>query len=304
MAPPINPGTEVDFDQPLNTTSDFSSLHVFSVNDVTGTYSGVTQGVSGDVVDITGASGTKVKKEGVILYPIDSEFGFTVTDFEGAEDKVLDDDYAEGWAGNLLIGGEKAGLVISDSPTDTFKTPAVFGTWLAGLGGNSVKASTEHYTVMQNVLSDQQFPDDPDAVYALDDNLKLLSLNLDWNDQYVADLLSDPGTYGVTDVNLDGVLDIKDLLNPNESTISYDIAYGDDYSVTMKDDGKLLYRWGNEIKRPNDVRLEAQLETPDEWKEIDDETGLKKLYAISSAELVVHHMITNNPNDQVRPEDF
>lgn len=304
MATPINPGTELDFDQPLNTTPDFSSLHVFSTDDITATYSGVTQGVSGDVIDFTGASGTKVTKEGVTLYPIDSEFGFIVTDFEGAEDKVLNDDYAEGWAGDLIIGGEQAGLVISDSPTDTFKTPAVLGTWLAGLGGNSVKASTEHYSVMQNVLSDQQFPDDPDAVYTLDDNLILLSQNAAWDGQYVADLLADAGTYGITDVNLDGVLDIKDLLNPNESTIAYDIAYGDDYSVTMKDDGKLLYRWGNEIKRPNDVRIEAQLDTPDEWKEVDEATGLRKLYTVSAAELVTHHTITNNPNDQVRPEDF
>ena len=162
-----------------------------------------------------------------------------VTDFDGAEPKVLDGVYTEGWAGNLTIGGEQAGIVISDSPTDTFKTPAILGTWLAGLGGNSVKASTEHYSVMQNVLSDQKYPGDPDAVYTLDDDLVLLSLNPDWNEQKVSALLADPGTFGVTDVNLDGVLDIKDLLNPNESTITYDIAYGDDYSVTMKDGGSL-----------------------------------------------------------------
>ena len=49
------------------------------------------------------------------------------------------------------------GLVVSDSPTDTFKTPAVLGTWLAGLGGNTVKASTEHYSVMQAILSTRNF---------------------------------------------------------------------------------------------------------------------------------------------------
>jgi hypothetical protein len=120
----------------------------------------------------------------------------------------------------------------------------------------------------------------------------------------VADLLADAEGFGVTDVNLDGEVDLKDLLNPNESTIDYDIAYGDDYSVTMKDDGKLLYRWGNAVKRPNDVRLEATLDTPDEWKEVDVFTSLKKLFSVTSAELVVHHTITNNPNDQIRPEDF
>ncbi|MBT8410450.1 MAG: hypothetical protein KJP02_01460, partial [Octadecabacter sp.] len=282
---------------------DFSSLHIFSTADVTGTFVGATQGEDGGFVDFSGEN-TKVTKEGITLYPIDSEFGFVVTDFDGAEDKVIDGLYTEGWVGDLVIAGQQAGIVVSDAPTDTFKTPAVLGTWLAGLGGNSVKASTEHYTVMQNVLSDQKFPGDEDAVYNLDDDLILLSLNEAWNGQYVRDLLDPNLNFGVTDTNLDGVLDIKDLLNPNESTIKYDIAYGDDYSVTMKDDGKLLYRWGNEIKRPNDVRLEATLDTPDEWKEIDVFSNLKKLYSISAAELVVHHTITNNPNDQLRPEDF
>jgi Ca2+-binding RTX toxin-like protein len=240
----------------------------------------------------------------VTLYPIDSEFGFYVDDFSGATDKVLDGDYAEGWAGNLEIAGQQAGIVVSDSPTDTFKTPAVLGTWLAGIGGNTVKASTEHYTVMQNVLSDAKYPGDPDADYALDDNLILLSQNEAWNGQYVADLLADPVTYGVIDKNSDGVLDIRDLLNANESTIEYDIAYSTDYSVTMKDDGKLLYRWGNTIKRPNDIRLEAEMDLPDEWTEQDAASSLTKLYKITAAELVVHHTITNNPNDQVRPEDF
>jgi len=239
MATPIDPSNVADFDQPLNTNPDFTSQHVFSIDDVTGSFAGATQGEDGGIVDTSGANGTQVTKEGVTLYPIDSEFGFVVTDFDGAEPKVLDGVYTEGWAGNLTIGGEQAGIVISDSPTDTFKTPAILGTWLAGLGGNSVKASTEHYSVMQNVLSDQKYPGDPDAVYTLDDDLVLLSLNPDWNEQKVSALLADPGTFGVTDVNLDGVLDIKDLLNPNESTITYDIAYGDDYSVTMKDGGSL-----------------------------------------------------------------
>lgn len=302
--PKTDPDLAVDIDLPLNSDPDFTSLHVFSTDDIAGTYDGVTQGVDGGVIDLSGANGTKETKEGLTLYPIDSEFGFYVSDFLGAEDKVLDGDYAEGWAGDLIIDGQQAGLVVSDSPTETFKTPAVFGTWLAGIGGNTVKASTEHYSVMQNVLSDQAFPGDPDAVYALDDDLILLSQNEAWDGQYVRDLLADQIGYGVTDVNLDGKVDLKDLLNPNESTIQYDIAYSEDYSVTMKDDGKLLYRWGNTIKRPNDVRLEAHLETPDEWKEVDVFNSLKKLYQVTSAELLLKHTITNNPNDQVRPEDF
>jgi Ca2+-binding RTX toxin-like protein len=95
------------------------------------------------------------------------------------------------------------------------------------------------------------------------------------------------------------------VLQPNESTIAYDIAASDDYSVTLKDDGKLLYRWGNTVKRPNDIRFEAQLPLPDEWSEPDAaQDDLIPLFRITQAELAVQHTITNNPNDQIRPEDF
>ena len=305
MATPINPENVMDFDQPLNTDPTYTATHVFSTDDITGTFDGLTQGDVTDgpsIIDFT--ADPKVTQDGVNLYPINSEFGFEVTDFDGATEKSFDDGlYEEGWAGDLVIGGEHVGLVISDAPTDTFKTPAVLGTWLAGLGGNTVKASTEHYVVMQNVLSDQRFPDDPDAVYALDDNL--IMIGGEYDGLAVADLLAG-NVDGVTieDVNLDGVVDIKDILKPNESSIQYDIAASTDYSVTMKDDGKLLYRWGNTVKRPNDVRIEAEIPLPDEWNELDIYSSLKPLYKVTQAELVVHHTITNNPNDQVRPEDF
>lgn len=319
MATPINPSAVQDFDEPLNTDPDYAVVHVFSTADVTATFDGDKQGDEGaNYVDFSGASGTKITQDGVTLYPIDSEFGFNVTDFSGAEEKEIDGSYSEGWVGDLVIDGQQAGLVVSDAPTDVFKTPAVLGTWLSGLGDNTVKASTEHYVVMQNVLSDQKYPGDPDAVYQLDDDLILLSLNTVYDGQYVSDLLNGfrivdgivlplgPDDV-VTDRNEDGVVDIKDLLNPNESSIQYDIAYGDDYSVTMKDDGKLLYRWGNAVKRPNDVRVDAELPLPDEWDYLEEQesfAGLKQLFQITAAELVLHHTITNNPNDQVRPEDF
>lgn len=314
MATPINPSEVQDFDQPLNTDPDYTAVHVFSTADVTATFDGAKQGDEGaNFVDFSGANGTKTTKDGITLYPIDSEFGFNVTDFVGAEQKEIDGSYTEGWVGDLMIDGQQAGLVVSDAPTDTFKTPAVLGTWLTGLGDNKVKASTEHYVTMQEILSNQAFPGDPDAVYQLDDDLILLSQNEEYNGQYVSDLLNGVKIVdgaevalveAVQDVNQDGAIDLKDLLNPNEETIEYDIAYGEDYSVTMKDDGKLLYRWGNAVKRPNDVRIDAEMPLPDEWEEVDNFSGLKALYKITAAELVVHHTITNNPNDQVRPEDF
>src|SRR6056297_178252 len=291
-----------DPDRILNDTPDYSVKHVFSTDDVTGTFDGLTQGdvLPGDTPVIDFLATPKTTKEGIDLYPINSEFGFNVADFLPAEQKdfVDDPDYAEGFAGDLTGAlGEQLGIVVSDAKTDTFKTPALLGTWLSGLGGNSVKASTEHYVVMQNVLSDQKYPGDPDALYPLDDNLMVVGGEFDG--QYIADILPT-----IEDQNGDGVVDIKDVLAPNESDPTEAIAVSTDYSVTLKDDGKLLYRWGNMWKKPNDIRLEVEMPLPDEWKQEDVGTGLIPLYKVTMAELVTNHTITNNPNDQIRPEDF
>ncbi|MGD9861960.1 MAG: calcium-binding protein [Pseudodonghicola sp.] len=311
MAIMIDPASAQDVDQPLITNPDYTFTHVFSTNDVTGTFGGLTQGdvLPGEMPVVDFSATPTITKEGVALYPINSEFGWVVTDFSGAVAKDFSDGiYEEGWIGDLTSGGEQIGVVVSDSPTDTFKTPALLGTWLSGLGGNTVKASTEHYVVMQHILSDQAYPGDPDAVYQLDDNLIVIGGQYDG--LAIADLLAGTAVDGankpitIHDENQDGVVDIKDILNPNESTIEYDIAASTDYSVTVKDDGKLLYRWGNTVKRPNDIRLEAELALPDEWSDRADEDDLQPLYKITAAELVVHHTITNNPNDQLRPEDL
>lgn len=312
MATIIDPENAQDVDQPLNTDPDYRVTHVFSTDDVTGTFGGLTQGdvEAGDMPVVDFSADPKLTKEGIELYPINSEFGYHVTDFEGAVAKEFSDGlYEEGFIGNLTnADGDQIGVVVSDAPTDTFKTPAVLGTWLSGLGGNSVKASTEHYVVMQNILSDQKFPGDPDAEYALDDNLFVIGG--DYDGHAVQDLLDGTVSDGaggfitIADENQDGVVDIKDILNPNESTVEFDIAASSDYSVTVKDDGKLLYRWGNMIKKPNDIRLEAQLDLPEEWSVRPTQDSLQPLFRITSAEVVMHHTITNNPNDQIRPEDL
>jgi len=150
-------------------------------------------------MDLTGASRTKETSKGVTLYPIVSEFGFYVTDFYGAGDKFLDRDCAEGWAGDLIIGGDHARRVISDAPIDALMIPAIPGSRLAGLGCNSVKASTGHFTVMQNMMSGLQFPEGPDAGYPLDDNLILLSVSVAWDGLNIAYLLANPATFSSTD---------------------------------------------------------------------------------------------------------
>ncbi|MGG7564998.1 H-type lectin domain-containing protein [Rhodovulum sp. DZ06] len=363
-----------------------SGLRVLSIDDILGTFGGVTYADDPSLIDTDGSSGaeTYTDKAGNTLYPIDSEFGFYVTDFVGAETKILDGDYAEGFAGNVLDDeGNVIGISLHNAETDIFKSGAPLGTWALGLGGATVKASTEHYNVMAQVLSDQAFPGDPDAVAPLDDDLKLRDLRPTGTDGawepgvlhelYVSELTdaletavadvdggAAPQTYADIDFDRDGTLDtyttmavsldydtdgdgtpeailvggvdldadgeadvvdswlngfgtidVTDLLEPNESTINYDIAYGDDYSVTLKDDGKLLYRWGTAVKRPNDIRMDVEIDLPEEWTRDLDNNGIADSlenghagFRVISAQLLVTHDITNNPNDQIRPEDY
>lgn len=498
-----------------------SDLYKFGIGDITVTFDGDTLADMPECLDLTQS---KIV-DGAEMNPIDSEFGFYVTEFIGAEGKVLDYDFGEGWAG-MSQDGEA--LLVSNASTDKFSVPAKLGTWLEGIGGSFVKASTEHYTVMQSILSDQAYPGDTSGYYQLDDDLKIIDY-LTGDDGMPVDELGDPSTslvedvmhgfyvkemvealkiaeangagaatpinysmvsmtsfmpnkqdfgdttimpddltivqesqswdqilgeftiaadtrlqfefsadvlgeihgimftngealsrsttisvagsqdwglddyktyvegsglqsfdipigelftgsfdrvvfltdddagtgadstwsnvtlvsgtesessplidfdrdgladvyraymsdmvidgternVAVVDIGDDGVIDyydgnlngfgtygIADILKPNESSIIEDIAFGDDYSVTLKDDGKLLYRWGNAIKRPNDVRIDAKIELPDEWTAVEEDGDLLPLFHVTAAELVVHHTVTNNPNDQIRPEDF
>ena len=76
------------------------------------------------------------------------------------------------------------------------------------------------------------------------------------------------------------------------------LVEGIDYGTIIKDDGKILYIWGDMSKAPTEVRLYANLPLPDVWE--DSDTG----YEVTSAKLIIQHPITNTPNDQIRPEDF
>ena len=373
-------------------TSFSSGLHTFTLNDLLGTFAGDTFEFLPSILDTSASVVTPyVDKDGNLLYGVDSEFGFNVTDFVGAEQKTLDGDFGEGFVGNIgtdtdgsgfVESDEATGLSVRNAKTDIFQTPSPFGTWLRGLGGETVKASTEHYATMQQVLSDQQYPGDTSGFYTLDDDLKLYNLVETSpgvygpglaHDYYIQELTvalnraidnteagTNPQTYtdidfdrdGVNDAfdtltvvqNLDldgdgvtspvnvaaldldqdgtgdifdvllnglGTADLTDLVAPNESSVLTDIAYGDDYSVTLKDDGKLLYRFGTVVKRPNDVRLDVKLDLPDEWTADNDANDIPDAaesgapwYRVTRAELVINHDITNNPNDQVRPEDY
>ena len=71
-----------------------------------------------------------------------------------------------------------------------------------------------------------------------------------------------------------------------------------DYGMTKKDDGKPLYRFGNFVKRPNDIRLYAKMHCRRHGRTEGAD------YKVTSAKLIIDHLITNNPNDQIRPEDM
>ena len=95
--------------------------HVFSIDDIQGAFNGSTYGGEGGAVtdntiicDVpdgfacpdTAEVGPVIDKQGVTLYPIDSEFGFYIVEFLGAAQKLSDKDYVEGWAGEFpgLLG--------------------------------------------------------------------------------------------------------------------------------------------------------------------------------------------------------
>ena len=229
-------------------------------------------------------------KEGDTLYPIDSAFGFHVIDFEGAVEKERGDGvWGEGFAGNIEEQGDVIGMKISNAKTDVYKVQPPLGTWCAGLGATSVKCSTEHYSTMEHVLSCHEvlpyFFAEPDYPFGQGDSCEELD-----NDLYFPD-----GTKAK--------YDLSDL-EANDNTNLEDIVFSRDYSVTKKDDGKVLYRWGSLIKRPNDVRLYAKLALPDIWKERDSAGNLKYDLTVFKARLIIEHWITNNPNDQIRAEDL
>lgn len=284
-----------------------SPPHIFSTNDVQGGFDGSTYGPGGSIQDPTilcpSCSSAYVDKNGVAMIPVDSEFGFVVEDFVSAAQKTRNNDYEEGFVGDLTENSVQIGLQVSNAPTDTFKVKTPLGTWCLGLGSTSVKCSTEHYTTMESLLTchetipyknadeitgTQQDLIDP-ATGAVVDNCA--TQNLD-NDLLVL-------VNGIPSFPLMPDADGNPDLEPNESTVRDQIAASTEYAITKKDDGKPLYRFGNMIKRPNDIRLYAKLDLPQEWKDNPD-----MAYTVYRAELVVEHQITNNPNDQLRPEDL
>ena len=258
--------------------------HVFSIDDVLGTWTGTTYAQDSSIIctDAT-CPGEQPKIDvfsGEMLYPIDSDFCFDTTDFVGAVRRNKDGLYQEGWIGNLTDDlGNPAGVVVSSPETPYFKTGSQMGSWCLGMSDQRVKCSAEKYTVMEHVLTCTEkvpyFYTDPFWATVCEP---------------LEDVLYRPA---------DPINPVNPFhLYPNSNNLD-EIAVGDDYSMTMKDDGKFLHRWGSIHKRPTDVRMYAKIAVPQTWK---DNPGTN--YTVTRAELIVNHKITNSPNDQIRPEDF
>lgn len=292
------------------------ATHTFTVNDIQGDFDGNTVADDPSIMCLGGCPGEAqpfTDKSGVTLYPVDSEFGFIVSDFVGAAPKVRDaniiPDYAEGWAGN--IGDPAVGVMISNAATDFFKVKYPMGTWCAGLGANTVKCSTERYTVLEHLMSCYETVP---YMFAADTSYPGLQGELidPATGLPVEGLVDSTCNIGKLDNDLykvvNGVVDPLQPLLPdadgrpdlpaNESTVLNDVAVGNDYGITKKDDGKPLYRFGNLVKRPNDIRMYARMELPASWKA----EGAN--FDVTRAELIIQHLVTNNPNDQIRPEDM
>ncbi|MGB5540412.1 MAG: PASTA domain-containing protein, partial [Gammaproteobacteria bacterium] len=336
--------------------------HTFSIDDLQGDFAGNTYGgtttTDGTIPpdrtilcdepsstvncppDISPMTDTKLygQQNPIILYPIDSEFGYEVIDFLGAAQKTRDGDYLEGFIGNVPpanfppsadIDGVtilfndanpldkyppiQGGVAVSNAATDTYKVKAPMGTWCRGLGGLSVKCETEHYSVMEHILTCHEL-----IPYFYADPVSGTQAVLNPGSVDIPTLPSfDCADAGLDDIALilvGGVLGpqlvdgtpceaVNDPVGcqmfPNDKTDTQNnVALTSDYSVQLKDDGKALYGWGTIHKRPNDVRLYASLPLPAEWKV----PGAN--YIINKAKLVIRHHITNNPNDQIRPEDL
>ena len=135
--------------------------HVFTLNDVIGNALGETDADNPNVIKDEDGTFSALSENPIeakdgsgVLYPINSEFGFDVMDFVGATPKTFDDIAEEGWVGEFTDERTGAkGLQFSDADTAVMKAENLVGTWAAGLGGNEIKASTEHFTVMEAVLS-------------------------------------------------------------------------------------------------------------------------------------------------------
>ena len=148
-----------------------SPVHVFSIDDVMGDFEGTTfgpTGISQDPSIICGLDGgvacpdgigPVLDKSGVMLYPVDSEYGFYIVDFLGAQGKARDGDYLEGFVGNIVEEGVVTGIQVSNAATEKYKVKPPLGTWcqgLAALRSNARQSTTPRWSTCSAAM--RRFP--------------------------------------------------------------------------------------------------------------------------------------------------
>lgn len=217
-----------------------SPKHVFSINDVM---------CDDNLFGMACLSSQQVRdpKDGQFYYGIDNAYGYQVQDFSVPVPLPMDGVYDNGQIRNIADeSGNVKGVATITQVTPRFLSGLLRGEWAAGLGGNSVKAASEHWLVMDHVL------------------------NAPW---------------------MPPLVEVKYDMSGNALNVG-------DFSSRMKDDGKILFMWGNLNKKPTELRLYTTLPLPEAWKAPGAD------YKVTSARLLVTHLISNSPNDQLRPEDF
>lgn len=258
---------------------DYSASVTFQVDDVVGGLDGVTAAEDPSILcDEATCPDNFADAPTSDLMAIDSDFGHWVQDFLGAFDEARDGDYDDGFIGSLTDpGGVHNGVQISSVATKAYQAGYPRGSWCGGLGEELVKCSTEHFVSMEHALTCYEtipyMSYDPVTGAPLDPLYDQVCQPLD--------LVPDAVVAGLSPYGDDFV----------------DMAASQDYAVTLKDDGKYLYRWGTWEKEPTDVRLVTSIPLPAEWKD-------GNVYRITRAELAIVHTISNSPNDQIRPEDL
>jgi hypothetical protein len=256
---------------------DYSAEAVFTIDGLIGGYDGAQEGDNpGSVVCRSGCESQEFTDGSVTMQPIDTGFGFTVKDFIGAAKKDRDGVYDDGWVGTIRDNeGNPIGIAIANDDTVTFKTGPGNGAWCSGVGASPVKCIAEHYVVAEHALTCHE---------------TIPYMYYNWmTGEPTADYTNCPPL----DDNFDRPLSELE-------TYQYDIvgqAFTESYAMRLGDHpGEWKMVWGDTDKRPTDVRFQTTIPVPAEFK-----TGGP--FNITRAELAIVHTITNNPNDQIRPED-
>jgi hypothetical protein len=273
----VAPNDPVGVQLPNPSDYDYYIAGQFTMDGVLGGIDGVTYADDPSLVCTSGCEADEQMDGSTVLYPVDNAWGYIVQDYSDALVRERDGVYGDGWIGTITDGtGAPMGLSISSAETALYRVPANKGTWCAGLQDSPVKCSTEHYVTMEHLKTcSETIP------YWFSDPVTGVS----YPEYDACEPLSD---------DLD--IPVEDLI-PDENSLAQ-WAVGPDYGVSVKDDGKVLYRFGDIVKKPTDMRVVLTLPLPEEWK------VPGAVYNVTRARLAVVHAISNNPNDQIRPEDY